>query len=303
MKNQKHKKLLIILTIIFVISGLQIVFATVPNPGHLLSELECNSLFCINSTAGTVTIGGTASIPLIVNGRITSTGTPTVDTDVATKGYVDGLIGSSGSKNVLEITSSSQWTVPAGVEFIDIILIGGGGGGGNGSATDSGAGGGSGFIDNSHLTVTPGEILNVIVGAGGDSSLSGGSSYLTKADGKLLAWANGGGAGNDAGSLYGGGPGMGRCNGGSGQDYCMGCPSCTGQCGGGMCGMTSANSGGYGGTGYGAGGGGGGAGESGHRAGGGAGGYYGAVSVPVSANNGSGQTGGSGAPGIVIIAY
>jgi len=33
------------------------------------------------------------------------------------------------------------------------------------------------------------------------------------------------------------------------------------------------------------------------------GGYYGATSASVSAANGSGQTGGAGAPGIVIISY
>jgi len=304
--KKTNKILLTIVVSALVITGLQMVFATVPNPGHLLSELECNALFCINSTAGTVTIGGTASIPLIVNGRITSTGTPTANTDVATKGYVDGLVGSGGGGivNTVEFTSSAQWTVPTGVEFINVMLIGGGGGGGSGSSTDAGAGGGSGYIGNYQLTVTPGEILNVVVGGAGGPASSGGTSSLTKADGKLLFWSSGGGPGGDAGDIWGGSPGFsGRCAGGAGQDYCTGCPSCNGQCGGGACGMLDANSGGYGGTGYGAGGGGGGSGEYGNRAGGGGGGYYGAVGTPVSASNGSGQTGGAGAPGIVIIAY
>lgn len=308
MKNQKYKILFTVLIVIFAVIGLQVTFATVPNPGHLLSELECNSLFCINGTAGTVTIGGTASNPLVVNGRITSTGTPTANTDVATKGYVDAAVGGGGggeeTETVVEITSSGQWTVPAGVNFIEVILVGGGGGGGNGvvSSIHAGGGGGSGYIESTHLTVTPNETLNVVVGSGGSAGSWGGASYLTKADGKLLVWANGGGAGGNA-MDYGGGGGSGRCSGGCGETYHPGCSSCTGQCGGGMCGLTAAYSGGYGGTGYGAGGGGGGATEYGHRAGGGGGGYYGATSVSVSAANGSSQTGGAGAPGIVIISY
>jgi len=286
-----------------VVTGLQVVFATVPNPGHLLSQLECNSLFCINTSTGEVTIGGTTVIPLIVNGRIKSTGTPTDATDVATKGYVDSL-GRGGTNTVVEFTASGQWTVPANIEFINVILIGGGGAGGLANLNEaSGGGGGSGSIDNIQLTVTPSEVLNIVVGAAGTpSSKNGGSSYLTKADGKLLFWVSGGGGGGD-GDFYGGQGGLGRCPGGNGHPVCSGCSSvCSGQCGGGACGSYGGP--GYGGTGYGAGGGGGGCGDCGiYKGGGGGGGYYGVVTTPVSASNGSGTTGGAGAPGIVIIAY
>lgn len=306
MKIQKHKTFLTVLAVVLVGIGLQVAFATVPNPGHLLSELECNSLFCINSTNGTVTIGGTASIPLIVNGRITSTGTPTVATDVATKGYVDNAVGGGGGTTVVEITSSGQWTVPTNVHFINTILIGGGGGGGQGSSANGGGGGGSGQIESVSLTVTPNESLYVVVGAGGGSASCGGSTYLSKSDGRILAWANSGCAGGGAGS-YGGKPGSGRCAGGAGQIYCPGCPSCNGQCSGGGCGL-SQNSSGEGGCGYGAGGGGGGSGTYGNRAGGGGGGYYGATTGYPCASagsvySGSPTAGGTGAPGIIIISY
>lgn len=307
MKNQKHKKLLIILTVIFVISGLQIVFATVPNPGHLLSELECNSLFCINGTAGTVIIGGTASIPLIVNGRITSTGNPTADTDVTTKGYVDGLIGSSGSGTKVQFTSSTTWTVPTGIEIINVTLVGGGGAGGmrNVTTTFAGGGGGSGDVASYQLTVTPGEVLTVIVGSGGVATSPencgncGGASYLVKANGKIFVWANGGSPGCIGTSYnYGGSGGLGRCSGGCGYPrspvpggYCYS----TGSCSGGLSGKP-----GKGGTGYGSGGGGGG---SEYIAGGGGGGYYGADSETIIASDGTSTYGGNGAPGIIFITY
>jgi hypothetical protein len=284
------------------------VFATVPNPGHLLSELECNALFCINSTAGTVTIGGTASIPLIVNGRITSTGTPTASTDVATKGYVDGLVGSGGGlMNTVEFTSSTQWTVPTNVEIINVTLVGGGGAGGmrNASTTFAGGGGGSGNVTSYQLTVTPEEVLTVIVGSGGIGTSTescgkcGGASYLVKDSGKIFVWADGGSPGSNGMDYnYGGPGGLGRCSGGCGyprtpapSGYC----SSYGQCGGGTSGKP-----GNGGTGYGSGGGGGG---SEYTAGGGGGGYYGTGSETIFASNGTSTYGGDGAPGIVFIAY
>ncbi len=302
-KNKKHKELLTILAVMLVIAGLQVVFATVPNPGHLLSELECNNLFCIDGTAGTVTIGGTASIPLIVNGRITSTGTPTADTDVATKGYVDDLIGSGGSGTKVQFTSSTTWTVPTGVEIIDVTLVGGGGAGGmrNATTTFAGGGGGSGDVVSYQLTVTPGEVLTVIVGSGGiaTSDGCGGGSYLAKSDGKIFVWANGGSKGSNGMDYnYGGPGGLGRCSGGCGYPrhpepwgYCYS----TGSCSGGLSGKP-----GKGGTGYGSGGGGGG---SEYTAGGGGGGYYGAGSETIIASDGTSTYGGDGSPGIIFITY
>ena len=64
------------------------------------------------------------------------------------------------------LEQSDSWVVPAGVTSIDVVLVGGGGGGGGGN-------GGDGGQVSSTLTVTPGETLNVIVGAGGAESLIG----------------------------------------------------------------------------------------------------------------------------------
>ena len=45
---------------------------------------------------------------------------------------------------------SENWTAPAGVNSINVLIVGGGGGGGHG-------GGGGGFVQEQTVTVTPGQ--------------------------------------------------------------------------------------------------------------------------------------------------
>jgi hypothetical protein len=94
--------------------------------------------------------------------------------------------------------TSTTWTVPAGVEFVEVIAVGAGGGGGGGSGGsgnpprtffsgsafwtqsghDSGAGGGGGgggYIARSLVNVTPGDSIPITIGAGG----SGGAKVLS----------------------------------------------------------------------------------------------------------------------------
>ena len=127
-------------------------------------------------------------------------------------------------------TSSQSWTVPAGCQTIDIFVVGGGGGAGgsyhncnnilqnNATYKDArlfGASGGSGYTTTvTNVSVTPGESLTVVVGAGGTggkgyqkvgssqsgdvqsnsaitSGSAGGQSYIARGSTKL-ATANGG---------------------------------------------------------------------------------------------------------------
>lgn len=84
------------------------------------------------------------------------------------------------------VTSVQTWTVPDGVTKIRVTCVGGGGGGGHYYARYYGgdAGGGGGFAS-AEFTVTPGEVLNVNVGAGGGGRWSqgygqtGGSTTVT----------------------------------------------------------------------------------------------------------------------------
>jgi hypothetical protein len=79
-----------------------------------------------------------------------------------------------------EILASTSFTVPSGVTQLFIHGCGGGGGGGGeGGGTTKGSGGGSGRWDSFSLSVTPGQIISVVIGSGG----SGGSNGINGAGG------------------------------------------------------------------------------------------------------------------------
>ncbi len=72
--------------------------------------------------------------------------------------------------NVFFGAGAGSYTVPAGVYNIDVELIGGGAGGSSGTASgtySAGGGGGSGGSARGALAVTPGQVINYVVGAGG----------------------------------------------------------------------------------------------------------------------------------------
>ncbi|MCM3874033.1 MAG: collagen-like protein [Pyrinomonadaceae bacterium] len=119
-----------------------------------------------------------------------------------------GPPGSSGSfSGLAEFTSSSTFTVPENVTHLQVELWGAGGGGGGGDSdggiihmSPGGAGGGSGGYSRSVIAVTPGEVLDVVIGRGGlggpidNRGQAGGSSEL-KRSGNTLLNAGGGGGG------------------------------------------------------------------------------------------------------------
>ncbi|MEM1660857.1 MAG: hypothetical protein QXR17_06945 [Candidatus Bathyarchaeia archaeon] len=119
------------------------------------------------------------------------------------------------NRGFVVFTSSSTWTVPAGVTQILIIAVGAGGGGGGARATGDGtnmavasaAGGKAGLVDFTVASVSPGSTLTIYVGSGG----SGGSGSTASSGGEgghssvvrgitVLAHAYGGpgGAGSSA---------------------------------------------------------------------------------------------------------
>lgn len=231
-------------------------------------------------------------------------------------------------------TANGSFTVPPGITRLFITATAAGNAGSPGSpgsnGTDSsggtgGAGGKGGSagqrVINFPITVTPGEVIPVTVGAG--NTVFG--SYLTLIKGGGQAGGNGGegGSGGSGGSSNGGfGPLGGRTcdalgNGEKGQiyhDYAYGNGGAGGKGGSGADGLFSLNlpgggpAGGNGGNGptnalgiypgsngtsahptnYGAGGGGGGGGGGGYKA---------------STNIGAGGAGGAGAPGILIVRW
>lgn len=122
-------------------------------------------------------------------------------------------LGASGwSDPVLFITSvtpgelayttpgSFSLVVPANVSSISAVGIGGGAGGGN---SEGGGGGGGALAYKNNVSVTPGETLTVIVGAGGAAQSAGGATQIKRGS-TILLEALGGAAGNGNGGGLGG---------------------------------------------------------------------------------------------------
>lgn len=111
----------------------------------------------------------------------------------------------SGGKTQYRLTllSGTSWTVPAGVTYVNVTLIGGGGGGTGSPYGDNGKGidGRGGQIVNSTLTTTPGASITYAIGAGGSGA--GGSNQGGNAGGNTTftgaTTATGGGAGSNNG--------------------------------------------------------------------------------------------------------
>lgn len=83
----------------------------------------------------------------------------------------------------ISATGTCSWTVPTGVEQVDLLVVAGGGGGGGGAGWDTGTkngggggGGAGGFGIQDGISLTPGETIEVTVGAGGSRGTSGGAT-------------------------------------------------------------------------------------------------------------------------------
>jgi hypothetical protein len=155
---------------------------------------------------------------------------------IAAAAVVGLSIASAASAGSIAFTTagSSSFVIPVGVTSISVIAIGGGGGGANGHQ----GGGGAGYLTGGVFGVTPGEILSIVVGAGGNGAATadfsnnivglsaGGASkfgqYLTANGGGVVSGINqgghngssGGGGACNSGPLGGAG-GSGGSNGGS----------------------------------------------------------------------------------------
>lgn len=205
-----------------------------------------------------------------------------------------------------QCTVNQTIVVPAGVTCVEIEGWGGGGGGGA-SAVGAGGGGSSGLRGLVKFQVTPGESLNVTLGAGGTSGNGGGQSVVGATTTGWTVNFGGGAAGTSgSGSAGGGGGGQGTTYGAGLSATPGGNGGSSGTNGAGSIGSVYAlgSSGGATATGNG----GGGAGGPGR----GNGGNGGSNTVGVSCANNSaagggggsgGNIGGTGGSGIVNISY
>ena len=146
----------------------------------------------------------------------------------------------TGSSISETITSTQNYTIPAGYTTLDIFCVGGGGGGAGGSgdysskSTIGGGGGGGGrTTKKTGIAVSSGQVLACIVGTGGSGSAqgkaggTGGTSSVARSGTTLCSaaggsggasWSTGGsgGSGGGAGSFRGQSTGAGGTNGGDG---------------------------------------------------------------------------------------
>ncbi len=174
-----------------------------PAPGATLSVVANGGISAAQNsiTGGT---GGTGSVNSVhFNGGPGRTAS----------GSVGGGGGSSGGNaspgntpvgtaaTVFTASGSNTWTCPAGVTQVYAECWGGGGSGGTGSSNANGAGGSGGEYAAAYINVTPGNVYNYTVGAGGanvsGSGLTGnnGISSVFTGDGGAAVTANGGLAG------------------------------------------------------------------------------------------------------------
>lgn len=181
-------------------------------------------------TAGTVAWAGLTGVPADIadgdddtlaglscaDGQVAKWNTATAQWECAE----DDAGGAGGFTNMVVFSTpgTTSWTVPAGVTKILVEVRGGGGGGGkgnNGSAV--GQGGSGGGYARSLLTVTPGSMHSVTVGAAGIGS-TGGTCTVGGAGGgssfgsPVMISATGGGGGGGCGTTSTPGSGNGQLN-------------------------------------------------------------------------------------------
>ena len=101
----------------------------------------------------------------------------------------------------LEYTTSGSysWVVPSGLVSACVLTVGGGGASGSsGSNVSGGGGGGGGLAYVNALSVTPGETLTLVVGAGGVETGGAGGLSEVKRGATVLTQATGGTGGASA---------------------------------------------------------------------------------------------------------
>lgn len=109
------------------------------------------------------------------------------------------FLGTAAQAQTFSTPGAWSYTVPAGVNTIQVLVAGGGGGGAGGGSFDPslapGGAGGNGARITAIVTVTPGQILSGTIGGGGVTGFSAGSSAFG-----LTACTGGGNGGSGVGA-------------------------------------------------------------------------------------------------------
>jgi hypothetical protein len=198
----------------------------------------------VTCSTSAFTIGGTlsglaagAQVTLDNNGSdpltLMANGTFTFGTPVAYGGVYDVTVGTPPSGQVCTMTNATgpsvasnvtnvsvacatvvsytipgsyNWTVPSGVTLVQVVAIGGGGAGSGVTSTGPGQSGGAGAYITATLSVTPGQVIALVVGGGagivpsvpsGTCATGGGGGGATSIDignaDRIIAGGGGGG--------------------------------------------------------------------------------------------------------------
>ena len=128
---------------------------------------------------------------------------------IGMSGPISSLISGGGGgaepgQQAFTSTGTTNWVVPTGVTEISAMCVGAGGGSAGTGSNRGGGGGGGGALAYGTFAVTPGETLEVIVGAHGNggsgntSSGQSGSATTIKRSSTILLSGGGGGGGLSA---------------------------------------------------------------------------------------------------------
>jgi hypothetical protein len=213
----------------------------VANGGTGVASLTANNLLAGNGTGAVQFIApGTAGNVLTSNGTSwTSIASVTSSTDFAL-----ALLGNTRNQFY---TSTTTFTVPAGVTSIRAYAFGPGGAGATGVTNTSGAGGGGGGgCAYGDIAVTPGQSVVCTISGSSTTVAIGATTYLTANAGSAASGITGGAGGTaskDASVTNGG-----AYTGGAGGNAPSGAATCSG--GGGGSSGSPVGIGGDGGTGY-----------------------------------------------------
>lgn len=174
-------------------------------PGYLYLSIVDN-----NTVNPNVNLTGWVYLLTNVNFAATTNANTTnlINSEVPTLIYQTGA-----SKSLVPYISAGTFTVPGGVYWIFVTVVGGGGGAAGGSSTQGGGGGGGGGTAYGWIATSPGAQYAVTVGGGGAgfNNLSGsgiGNQGGTSSFGGIIsATGGGGGAINFGAAASSGGPG------------------------------------------------------------------------------------------------
>ena len=117
-------------------------------------------------------------------------------------------------------TATGSWTAPAGLSYIEVLVVAGGGAGSSGGNAGRDSGGGAGGL--LHATITPSGTYSITVGAGGTPGLGTMENGSDSVFGSLVALGGGGGGWWDntypGGTAGGTAPGQVGSGGGGGEN-------------------------------------------------------------------------------------